>query len=298
MSWQNYPVIEAFFHIKSKTYPSFFKIFGLCFYGILIITAVIAYLVWDKLEIVHVNEHWLCLLIFAIIYVIVLVLCSKVSRNYGITWYGKVDFGKYAEYIVENYWKNIPYEIKHSLLRNFLVDAKNQRNNLLSEALERLTNNISGSFQKRYVIDCIFDILDNENVLLYVDKYLIPTASDDSDATYFLIEKVHTWSVSHRNSENILLYLHLLDEFGEENDSAKLIVYNLVNFIKNENGYKQRLNDLQIEGKCEFLSERHIYRIQAYIEAEENIKQKIEEEYKKKRKSLSFANSPSREDLP
>lgn len=288
---------EVYLHLRDKVYPCLrqriarysFIIFATIFIGFELLKRVFAFHLSLTLDTV------IILILFFILYIL---LYCKIYKHFGITFLCKVDFNKYAEYVAANYWKNIQYEVDHNLLEILLAEAKNKETNVLFEILEKITKKIQNKYQKKYVIDCIFSICDSGNILLIMEKYLIPLMEEDINVIYFLIEKTHIWSMNHRNPENILLYLCLLKEFDQKTDYEKIVIYNLVNFIKNDYEYRQKLSDLQIEGKCEFLKSRHIHRIEEYVIAENKIKKAVERDYKKKGESLSFSSSPSRKDAP
>lgn len=278
------PFQEACLHAKNKLYPCFKQKIAQYFYIVLMLT-IGGYVGVSNLFDFHLDLSWHGFIVLAIVVGIYVYLYYKVFRCYGITFLGCVDFDRYAEYIVANYWKNIQYDIKHGLLKNLLLDAKKRETNTLSEILKNITDNNSNSYQKKYVIDCILKISDNENILPYTEKHLIPMTENDNDVIYFLIEKIHLWNINHRHQNNIKLYLLLLEKY--KNDYEKTIIYNLINFMNNESDYLQKYRQLRNSGKCDFLNVNQKIRIKIYKEAEENIIKEIDKHYNQQDKMFS-----------
>lgn len=294
MSWEKYPIIKAIIHIWGNTYPSRFKILSeiyLSFFVLLPFT--VFYIVLSKMNINTIYDNLRYILLFIFVYIVIYFLGYSSTKKYGITWCATVNFRVYADYIVNNYWKNIQYDIEYGLLKNILVEAKkDKKSNILPEILKKLIQNTPNKYQKKYIIDCIFNICDKENISSYIEQYLLPVAQSDDNVMHFLIEKIHLWSVNNRNPENISLYLHLLKNLKKGSDFEKITICNLVNFIGCDDLYINEYCKLRNKREYNFLDYFQKIRIKNYIDAEKKSAEDIKDYNKKDEMFFDPLNYP------
>ena len=151
----------------------------------------------------------------------------------------------------------------------------------IPEIIKEITQNAQNKYQKKYVIDCIFNICDNDNISSYINEYLISIAQSDDAVMHFLIEKTHSWITNHRALKNISLYLHLLKKLDKDKNNEEIIIRDLVNFIGCDEEYIKKYNELKDERDYKFLDTYQKIRIKNYVDAETKTAKDINDYNKK-----------------